>query len=125
AVARQHELALTPVPQGHSPLAVEAVEGGLAPLLVGVHDDLGVALGAKAMSLREQLLAQLYVVEDLSVEHEPQRLVLIGQRLLPALQIDDGQARMGEARTVISVDAEFIGPSVVHGTTHARKQRAV
>ena len=57
AVAREHEPVLARVPQGQRPLAVEAGEALLAPLLPGVHDDLGVARGAEAVAAAAQLLA--------------------------------------------------------------------
>ena len=49
---------------------------------------------------RDQLLAQLDVVEDLAVEGDPDALVVVRHRLRAGRKIDDGKPRMGEAEAV-------------------------
>ena len=83
-----------------------------APRLVGVDDDLGVAAGAEAVAERLELGAQLDVVEDLAVEDDPQRAVLVGQRLLAGRQVDDGQAGVRQAGALVAIGPELVRPAV-------------
>src|SRR5438876_328517 len=51
AIPRQQEPFTSLVPQGDSKHAVEATKRVVAPLLVGVNDDLSVAVGGKAVAV--------------------------------------------------------------------------
>src|SRR5262249_43324373 len=86
--------------------------------LVGVNDDLGVALRTERVPERDELRAELHVVEDLAVEGDPHRLVFVGERLLARRKIDDGEARVREAGAVVAVDAELVRAAVAHGAAH-------
>jgi hypothetical protein len=91
AVAGDEERAPLLIPDGEDKLPVEQVEAGRPHLLVEVDDDLGVGLGCQLVPLLQQLLAQLDVVEDLAVEDNPQALILVAHRLLPAAEVDNAQ----------------------------------
>jgi hypothetical protein len=65
--------------------------------LVGVQDRLGVARRAKGGAARDQLSAQLDVVEDFAVEHDPEVAIGRGERLLAAREIDDREAAVPES----------------------------
>src|SRR6185295_2389187 len=121
AVAGEHEALPALVPQRERPLSVHARERVLAPRFPGVHDDLGIAARAEAVSEAHQLRAQLHVVEDLAVEHDPQRLVLVGERLLAGGEVDDGEPGMGEAGVPVAVDAELIGTAMAQGPRHSQE----
>src|SRR5512132_21072 len=75
------------------------------------------------MAERHQLLAQLGVVEDLAVEGDPDRPVLVAERLLTALHVDDGEARVGKAASSVAVDAELVGAAVTQGGCHPLQRR--
>jgi hypothetical protein len=124
-IASQDQAALGAIPQREGPLAVHPIEGVLAPLLPGVEDDLGVALGAEAVAGGDELRAQLDVVEDLAVEDDPQSLVLVGHRLLAAGQIDDRQAGVGQPGARVAVGPELVGPAVVHRPQHPGQSRGL
>ena len=63
-----------------------------APLLIGVDDHFGVGASAKMITTLLQFRSEFYVVEDFAVEHNPDRAVLIAQRLLTGGQIDYRQS---------------------------------
>ncbi len=67
-VAGDDQFALLRVPQRQGEHAPETVDEGLAVLGVGVEDHLAVAAGAEAVAQLGELLLQLAVVVDLTVE---------------------------------------------------------
>ena len=82
AVAAADEEAALRVPQSERPHAVEAVEALLAPLLVRVHDDLGVGVRVEPVPARLELAPQLDEVVDLAVVDDPDAPVLVAERLV-------------------------------------------
>ena len=126
-VAAQDELAvaLAQVGDGERPHAVEARATGRAPLLVGVHDDLGVAGGAKGVAGGLELGAQLAVVVDLAVVDEPDGLVLVGRRLVAAGAVDDAQPAMAETDARALKGAGVVGTAMQQRGRHAAEQLAV
>ncbi len=98
-VTVEDELAtdLTQVGDRERPHTVEARGAGRSPLLIGVDDDLAVALGAEGVPRRLKLGAQLAVVVDLAVVDEPDSLVFVGEGLMAPGAIDDAQAAVPEA----------------------------
>ena len=60
-----------------------------AILIVGMNDRFGVAVGIKLVAEFLEFLAQLPVVIDLAIENNPGGAILIVNRLVPALEIDD------------------------------------
>ena len=117
-VSRQHQLRTCIVPERDGPLPVEATEGVIAPLLEGVDDHLGVAAGSEDVAQAFKLVAQLDVVEDLAVEDDPQRAVLIRERLLAAGEVDDREPRMTEPGTTIAIDPELVRTAVLQRCRH-------
>ena len=70
-VTRQQQGPLLTVPDGESEHAVEALDEAVTPLLVAVHDDLGVAARPKPVTTGDQLVTKLGMVVDLAVEDDP------------------------------------------------------
>ena len=64
-------------------------------------NDFGVGMGRKNMSAREQLFPQFYVIEDLTVEGDPDRSVFIVNRLVAAAQVNDAQPGIGQSDAVV------------------------
>ena len=131
-VAVQHELAAAPVligaaqiGHGEGPHAIEARGAGGAPLLVGVDDDLGVTVRAEDVAGGLELGAQLAVVVDLAVVDEPDGLVLVGDRLVSALAVDDAQAAVAEADGRRLEGAGVIGAAVHDGGGHTPEKLPV
>ena len=68
-----------------------------------------------AVAAALEVRPQLDVVEDLAVEHRPDGLVLVVDRLVAALEVDDAQPRMAQAEAGLGVIAGAVRP--------ARRQR--
>ncbi len=98
-VTGQDEAAGGGVPDGKGPLPVHPFECCLAPGAIGLNHDLRVAAGAEAMAERDQLLAQLDIVEDLAVEHDPGGPAGIGEGCCPpAMSMIESRACARPAR---------------------------
>ena len=95
AVAGEHQSPLLGVPQRDRELPVQVVNKTFAVLLVKVNDDFRVRMGVKLMALSGQFAPQLHVVENLAIEHHPDRAILVVDRLVAAGQVDDAQTRLG------------------------------
>ena len=119
SVAREGQDLVAGVPDRQRKLAVEAGETVVAPLFVGMNDDLRVASGAKAMTAGTEVGAKLEVVEDLTVEDDPDAVVLVGHGLLTGAQIDDRQPGVPKCRDPVPVQAELVRPSMLDGPDHA------
>src|SRR6266487_241598 len=82
-------------------------------------EDLGVGLRGEHVAGRDELLAEVAMVVDLSVLDDPYHRVLIGHRLTAALDVDDRQPAHAEGHAV-EMDASFVVRSAVdHRTAHS------
>src|SRR5262249_5751148 len=81
SVPRQKELAAPLVPDREREHPTKAAHARFAFFFIQVNDDLSVRLGAEPVSPRLQPRPELLEVVDLSVEHDPDGPVLMGQRL--------------------------------------------
>ncbi len=100
AVARQHHLPPARVPDSEGEVAVEPRDAVRPHRLVEADDHLGVGMRAETDAACDQLLPEFDVVEDLAVEGDPNRLVVVRHRLRAGGKIDDRKARMREAEAV-------------------------
>ena len=88
-------------------------------LLVEVDEHFRVAVCAEAMSLPLQLGAELPVVVDLAVLDDVDRPVLVGDRLVARLEVDDRQPAGGEGGGAVDEETVAVGPAVDERRTHA------
>ena len=91
AVAAKDQRPVVPVPERNGELAARLLEHRLAAVLVEMDPGLGVAASRQPVPARQQLLAQLRIFEELAVERDPDRVVLVGDRLAAAGEVDDRQ----------------------------------
>src|SRR5947207_3961028 len=87
-VARQHKTAARLLPDGEAEHTAQPLDRGGAPLHEGVQDDLCVAGCVEPMTERRELLAQLDMVIDFTVEDEDEVLILRYQRLRACRGVD-------------------------------------
>ena len=100
------------------------VDALLAPLLPGVDDDFGVALGAEDVAERGELRDQLLVVVDLAVEDDDDAAVLVEERLLAGGEVDDREPPVPEAEPGLEVRGALVGAAMVLALVHARDEVA-
>src|SRR5439155_14612060 len=103
--------------------AFEVIDTGRPEFLVGVDDGFGVGPRPETMPAREQTIADLLVVVNLTVEGDPDRFVFVGQRLFAAGAIDDRQAPVTEADIGIDEKAVAVWTAMPEGRSHRRERR--
>ena len=101
-IAGQQQLLPLGVPDGQGKHAVESGEQ-LGPLVfVQMDQHFRVALRAEAVAGRFEPAPQVAEIIDFAVEDDPHRAVFVGERLLAAGHVDDGQAAMPEGHAGLS-----------------------
>ena len=96
-----------------------------AVVLVEVDDHLGVALRREAVPAAAELGGQLLVVVDLAVQHDDDRAVLVEDRLVAGLEVDDSQPLDAEADAVVEEEAARVWAAVLDHRAHALEQRTL
>ena len=124
-IAREYEFAFARVPRSKRKHAIEFLALLERSVFEHMHEDFGVAVGSKAVSLRLKFRAQFVVVVDLTVEDDMHRLIFI-RHGLPTLgaKIDDRQSAMGESDATILGDPcrTVIGSAMRHRIAHSRRE---
>jgi hypothetical protein len=121
SIAREKQCTGTAIPDAERPLSVESGDGGRAFFFVKMEDDFGVRLGLKPVTFALEIRAKLDVVEDLSVERDPQRAVFVRHRLAAAGHVDDAQPRVRKSGGRIRVQAAVIRTAMAERGNHAPK----
>jgi hypothetical protein len=88
------------------------------PFKSWTQDHLGIRLRSEAMAFADQLLAQLHIVEDFSVEDDRHRAGIVVHRLLTGGKVDNTQARVSQPDAVFRVDGAFVRPPVTDAIDH-------
>ncbi len=118
AIACEQQFLPADVVHGEREHAVEPFDAPRPVLLVGVHDDFGVARRPEAMTARDEPLPQHVVVVDFAVEDDPAGSVLVRHRLRTALAIDDRQPRVAERGGRIGEATLAVGTTMVERARH-------
>lgn len=90
-----------------------------------MHEDLGIRSGVEPVAARDQRFAQFDVVEDFAVECDPDGFILVVDRLLPAVQVDDTEACMTQTRHGIAIVARAVRPAMTQHAYHRFEQRLI
>ncbi len=124
-IAHEQQPAVRLVPQREREHPAEAIHRAVAPLLVCVDDHFGVRLRAEAVAEPLELQPEVREVVDLAVEDDPDRPVLVGERLIARSKIDDAQPPVSEADPVADVEAVGIGAAVCDDRGHRGQPIAI
>src|SRR5216683_289008 len=117
-VAGQDQYAAPDIPDRKGEHAVEVAEEAVAPLFIGVQHALGVGVRRHRVAEPDQLRSKLGVVVDLPVEDDPQRAVLIADRLVAAGEVDDRQPPATERDALANARSFVVGPSMRDARAH-------
>ena len=120
-VAREHESALASVPDRDREHAAQPLRERLAPLLVRVRDHLGVAVRAEAVAGAHKLVGELRVVVDLAVLHDDDASVLVRNRLVAGVEVDDREAPRGEPDRAVDERPVRVGAAMNERCAHRRE----
>jgi hypothetical protein len=123
-VARDQHRAIPPIPDRQPEHPAQPADRRLAPLLVGVHDGLGVGVRVEAVAGRFERRAQLAVVVDLAVEDDPDRPVFVVDRLMAGRQIDDAEPPHADAGPLFNQETLVVRAAMPDGVAHRVDERA-
>ena len=84
----------------------------LAVLLIEVHDELAIAMGAEDMATRLQLSLPLRIVKQLAIDHDCNRTILVEDRLPPIRESKDTEAPVTCTNTGRKQDALIVGTAM-------------
>src|SRR5262249_14578414 len=99
--------------------AAELLQTTFTEGLVSAEDHLGVRLRLEDEPGRFQHGAERAIVVELTVVDEPDGVVVVGHRLLPAGDVDDRQAAEAEADAVRGEQSFVVGTTMNHRVLHA------
>jgi hypothetical protein len=125
AVAREHEPLPRRVPERDCEHAAQPSREVEAPLLVAVDEHLGVAVRREAMAVALEPVAQLGVVVDLAVLDDVDRLVLVRERLVAGVEVDDRESPRGQSDRAVDERAVRVRPPVDERRAHPRERLGV
>src|SRR5882762_2073952 len=108
-VAGNEELLLHRIPDGKCPLSVEPPRAVFSLFLIEVQDYLGVRVGRKLVPFLDQLVSKFEIVEYFTVKRDPELPVRNRHRLASALEVNDAQTGMRQARSLGYVYTAVIG----------------
>jgi hypothetical protein len=118
-VARQQQTAAVALPEGEGEHALQMAHAILAPGVIGLEDDFGVAVGEKVIATLTEFGAQLPVVVDGTVEDDAQPQRAVDHGLLGAVaDVDDLEAAMAAGDGVVLHDALAIRPARAQALSH-------
>ena len=102
----------------------QPVDEAVAPVVVGLEQHLGVAVGEEPVAVLGQFAAQVLVVVDASVPRDGETEVAVDHRLCARLgQIDDLQPAMSQRDPPLRPRTRRIGTSRGHRLGHGRYRR--
>ena len=107
------------VPEGDREHSAKKVGEVDAVLLVEVGQDLRVATAPECMSSAHEAATQLLVVEQLAVLNGPDRVILVRERLMAALDVDDAEPTSGNRDARRAEASAVVGAAVHHRLGHA------
>ena len=120
-VAAQDQRPRLAIPERDGELAPRLVEHRLAVVFVEMDPRLGVAARRQAMPAGQELPAQLGILEQLAVEGDPDRAVLVADRLPAAGQVDDRQPPGPERHARLDVELLVVGTAVGDRAGHRQQ----
>src|SRR6267154_5714420 len=91
----------------------------LRPILfIKMNNDFGIGMSEAAMAAGLQLRAQLGKVIDLAVVDNPNGLIFVEDRLVPARQVDDAEPAHAQSDASLHKHSLVVGPTMHDGFAH-------
>src|SRR5215467_11666903 len=94
-------------------------------VFIQVGDALGIRMGGKDMPPFRELLTELPIIVDFSIEDDDHGTIFIVDRLTPAVDINDCQTSHTQSDLTIEVKSLVIRPSSGDQRTHPPDQRLI
>ena len=117
-VTDEHEGLSRLVPQRDGEHSPEVMDEVRTVLLVEMDDRFRIGIGGETVPAGLQIRSELPIIVDLAVEDDPDRPILVRNRLMAAGDVDDAEPAHPEAHGAVHVDAFVVGTPVNDGLTH-------
>ena len=118
-VAHQDRAAAVAIPEDDAEHPAELLGERRAEALVEVRKDLGIATTVEAVTAVAEVPPDALVVEQLTVLCGPDRAVLVGERLVPSLDVDDAQTPHPDCDPGLEDRPPVAGTAMAHRVRHA------
>ena len=99
------------------------LEAALAHVFVQMDPQLGIASRGQGMPTGKQLFLKLGIFEDFTVLRDPDRAVLVAERLPAPRQIDDREPACTQGQPRLEMNVLVIRPAVRNGAGHCQQPR--
>jgi hypothetical protein len=83
-----------------------------------VKENFGIRPCSEPVTPPFEMNAEFHIVKHLSVEDNPEGLILIGQGLIAACEINDRQAGMSESDPAVAIEATAVRSAVTDSGDH-------
>jgi hypothetical protein len=125
-IAPEKKSATVALHDGEGEHALEVVDEAVAPVVVGLEENLGVAVREEAVAAADQILPQLLIVVDAPVPGDGQAQLRVHHRLSARFgQIDDFQTTVTESHPALRPHARRVGTPGCHRLGHGRYRRDI
>src|SRR5579859_5763312 len=118
AIARQKEPPAPGIPDRKGKHPAQFTHAFWPQFFVQMNDDFSVRMRAKHMPFGEKLFTQFLKIVNLAVEDDPNCLILVGHRLRPRAQINNGQAEVSKPGDAIQVNPLPVWSPMSHRAKH-------
>ena len=79
-----------------------------APFFVGVNHGLGIRARLEDVAAGEEVVAHVRKIVGFAVVGDPEGAILVGERLVPAFDVDDAQAAIAESYAGLDMEALIV-----------------
>jgi hypothetical protein len=107
------------IPDRKGEHSTQIVDAFLGTFLIQVDNDLRVSGGLELVTARKQSLTQLRIIVDFAIKDDPNRAVLVGERLGACAQVDDRKPKMAETNRTAKIYAPSIRATMTHDIEHS------
>jgi hypothetical protein len=87
-----------------------------------MNNDLSVGPSPKGVTLAQQKCSQLLEIVDFAVEYDPEGTILVRQRLMPSVQVYDGEPPMTQTHLTSNIDPFVVGAAMTNRIQHPTNQ---
>ena len=109
------------IPEGDGELAAGLGEHPLAQILVEMDPEFGVAAGRESVPAGDELSLQFGVLEDLAILGDPDRAVLVAERLAAAGEVNDRQPSRTQRQARLEMEVLVVRSTMGDGVCHRQQ----
>src|SRR5271157_2459430 len=102
-VTRDKQFLNARVPDRKCKHSAQLIDAVLTEVFVKMDDGFRITVGPELVPFGFESIAKFGKIVNLAIEHNPNRIVLVGHRLAAAFDVEDAQAPVRQANTAIEI----------------------